>query len=275
MELSETYVRSAEAIEALRRVSQRLSEGNILTYPAQREAIAPRVKVSEDVINDFATGKAKRTNFPELHPALWELFWREHRSLLESTHRAVLVEKLIDADPVTNALHHFFQPGTPLDKKQLAELEGHYKAFAPFFLNEREVIVMALECGAGGNPTAFTLIMQYEDMARRNKTDRIEGTIIPCGKNVLFIGQIMGQQTPYLFTLYGFPVSDGKVEGSEGVTLVGSRGPRASASAYPIVILRSDTPAECRVIPTESAAAEIPEWDAVAPVFERGIVRWQ
>ena len=273
MELSETYVRSAEAVETLRRVSQQLSEGNILTYPAQREAIAPRVKVSEDVINDFATRKAKRTNFPELHPALWELFWREHRSLLETTHRAVVVEKLIDADPVTNALHHFFQPGTPLDKARLAELEGHYTAFAPFFLNEREVIVMALECGAGGNPSTFTLVMQYVGKTRREQTDRIEGTIVPSGENVLFIGQITGQQTPYVFMLSGFPVSDGKVEGSEGVTLVGSRGARASA--YPIVILRSDTPTEPRVIPTETAATEIPEWDAVAPVFERGIVRWK
>lgn len=275
MELTETYVRSAEAVETLRRVSQQLSEGNILTYPAQREAIAPRVKVSEDVINDFATRKAKRTNFPELHPALWELFWREHRSLLETTHRAVLVEKLIDADPVTNALHHFFRPGTPLDKARLAALEGNYTAFAPFFLDEAKIIVMALECGSGGNPGAFTLLMQYQDMARREKADRIEGTIIPSGENVLFIGQIIGQQTPYLFTLSGFPVSDGKIEGSEGVTLVGSRGPRASASAYPIVILRSDAPAMPRVIPTEAAATEIPEWDAVAPVFERGIVRWQ
>ena len=273
MELSETYVRSTEAVETLRRVSQQLSEGNILTYPAQREAIAPRVKVSEDVINDFATRKAKRTNFPELHPALWELFWREHRSLLETTHRAVLVEKLIDSDPVTNALHHFFRPGTPLDKARLAELEGHYAAFSPFFLNEREVIVMALECGAGGNPSAFTLIMQYMGMTRRQQTDRIEGTIIPTGDDVLFIGQIIGQQTPYLFMLHGFPVNDGHVESSEGVTLVGSRSRRPNA--YPIVIVRSDGPAVPRVIPTETAATEIPEWDAVAPVFERGIVRWK
>lgn len=273
MELSETYVRSAEAVETLRRVSQQLSEGNILTYPAQREAIAPRVKVSEDVINDFATRKAKRTNFPELHPALWELFWREHRSLLETTHRAVLVEKLIDADPVTNALHHFFRPGTPLDKARLAELEGHYAAFSPFFLNELEVIVMALECGSGGNPSAFTLVMQYVGKTRREQIDRIEGTIVPSGENVLFIGQITGQQTPYLFMLHGFPVNNGHVESSEGVTLVGSRGARASA--YPIVILRSDAPAEPRVISTETAATEIPEWDAVAPVFERGIVRWK
>lgn len=273
MELSETYVRSTEAVETLRRVSQRLSEEVILNYREQRDAIADRVTLSDDVINDFATGKAKRTNYPELHPALWELFWREHRSLLETTHRAVLVEKLIDADPVTNALHHFFRPGTPLDKARLEELEGHYKAFSPFFLNEREVIVMALECGAGGNPSAFTLVMQYINKTRREQTDRIEGTIVPSGENVLFIGQITGQQTPYTFILSGFPANNGRVESSEGVTLVGSRSKRPSA--YPIVILRSDAPAECRVIPSEAAAAEIPEWDAVAPVFERGIVRWQ
>jgi hypothetical protein len=115
--------------------------------------------------------------------------------------------------------------------------------------------------------------MQYIGLTRREQIDRIEGTIIPTGEDVLFIGQITGQQTPYLFMLHGFPVSNGKIESSEGVTLVGARSKRPNA--YPIVIVRSDTPAECRVIPTEAAATEIPEWDAVAPVFERGIVRWK
>ncbi|AGH51405.1 hypothetical protein G432_18435 [Sphingomonas sp. MM-1] len=267
------YTDTAEMREALRRASKQLSARKRMSYREQREAIADVAAGSNDVVNDFAAGKTQRHNDDRFLPALWDMIAARHPAMLTETWRAVRIEQLIGSDSLTNALHDFFLPGMVLDRNRLAQLQGHYAAFAPFFLNEHDVALMALECGVDDNPGTFALEMHYRDRAKRDRRDRIEGRIIPAGENVLFVGQITGQQTPYIFTLSGFPIADGRIERSEGVVLVGSRGERASS--YPIVILCRDEPAEPRVISADDAAERIPEWEAVAPVFAHGIVRWE
>lgn len=259
--------------EALRRASKQLSARKRMSYREQRAAIADVAAGSEDVVRDFATGKTQRYNDDRFLPALWDMIAVRHPNVLAETWQAVRIEQLIGSDSLTNALHDFFMPGMAMDRNRLSQLQGQYAAFAPFFLDERDVALMALECGVDGNPGAFTLAMHYQDRAKRDRRDRIEGRIIPAGENVVFVGQITGQQTPYIFTLSGFPVADGRIERSEGVVLVGSRGERPSG--YPIVILCRDESAKPRVISADAAADEIPEWDAVAPVFARGNVRWK
>lgn len=267
------YKDTADMREALRRASKQLSATKRMSYREQREAIAGVAAGSNDVVNDFAAGNTQRHNDERFLPALWDMIAARHPDVLAETWRAVRIEQLIGCDPVTNALHDFFMPGMTMDRNRLAQLQGHYAAFAPFFLDERDVAVMALECGSNDNPGIFILEMHYKDRAKRDRRDRIEGRIIPIGENVLFVGQIMGQQTPYIFTLSGFPVADGRIERSEGVVLVGSRGERPSG--YPIVILNNDSAVQPRIISAEAAATEIPEWAAIAPVFARGNVRWQ
>lgn len=274
-----TYPATAEAREALRRTSKRLSDTQQMRYPAQGDAMAAlptdeRCTASTDTINDFAVGTTRRLQNPKLLPALWLVIATHHPDTLAKALRDVRIEKLIGSDPLTNALHDFLLPGSALNRDRLAELQGHYAAFVPFYLNDGEVALMALECGVGENPGAFVLAMHYQDLAKRDRRDRIEGRIIPCGENVLFVGQIAGQQTPYIFALSRIAVADGRVDGAEGVVLVGARrGERPSG--YPIVILNNDSAVQPRVISAEAAATEIPEWAAIAPVFARGNVRWQ
>ena len=273
MELPD-YPRGQIAIETVRRASRQLSTDNVCSYREQRYKLEARgLTVSDDTISKFARGVTKPLDLDRLTSALWDFFAVEHHDELLAAYRAVMAETLVQRDPVTNALHQFWLPGTPFDHDRLDQIKGQYAAFVPFFLDKSRIQLMALECGVDDDPGKFRLRMHYRDDDGRDRDDEIEGSIIPCGENIIFVGQIVGQLTPYLFTLSNLPINHGLIERGEGATLVASRAARPSAS--PILVIRREELPEPQIYDPEQAADAIPEWRAVEKVMSRGYVAWQ
>ncbi len=274
MELPE-FSETQAIIETLRRASKALSASSRMSYPDQARRVTERgYQCDHDKITKFASGKTNRPiGFETFAPALWALFADECKEELSAAYREVKAEYLVGRDPVTNALHQFWLPGATFDHERLAQLQGRYAAFAPFFLDPAAIQLMALDCGLNGDPGKFRLEMVYTDDSGRERADRIEGIIIPCGENVMFIGGIVGQLTPYIFVVSGLPVTDGLVERGEGTTLVASRAARPSAS--PLLIVRRGEKPEPRVLAGEADRKSVPEWRAVEKVMARGYVHWE
>lgn len=185
------YTDTAEMREALRRASKELSARKRMSYRQQREAIANVATGSPDVVNDFATGNTRRHNDDRFLPALWDMIAGLHPAALAEAWQSVRTEQLIGRDPVTNALHDFWLPGRALNHDRLAAIGGLYSAYIRFFYDASEIMVMALNCGLGGNDSGrFRLDMAYRDEGGRDREDRVEGSIIPYEENILFIGRI-------------------------------------------------------------------------------------
>lgn len=265
---------SDEAKETLRRVSRALSESGEMSYEAQTRALDEAgLALSADVVGDFATGKTKKPSTRNLLKQLWKLFASRSPSTLLKHYETVIAEFRVGSDALTDALHHFWRPGQPIDTFMLEKLRGHYAVFFPFFADPSKLLIASMECGADQHPANFRLVETYKEYATRDRTDVIEGRIIPTGDTVMFVGQIVGQDTPFIFALFGFPTTNGKVEWSEGATLVAARGVRPSA--YPVFIVRRDQPPQPRVISHAEAAKEIIEWPEVERVLSHGMVKWR
>lgn len=270
----QAYVDSAETKETIRRVSRELSDSGQMSYEAQTRALADaKVSVSADAVRNFAKVQGtKNPSTPKLKEGLWKVFAKAHPILLTQTYEAVLAESRVGGDLVANTLHHFWRPDQNIDIHMLDKLCGSYEAFFPFFADPSKLIVASLECGIEGHPTKFRLVETYTEFGRRERTDVIEGRIVPAGDTVMFVGQIVGQETPFIFALFGFPTTNGKVEWSDGTTLVAARGVRPSA--YPIYIVRRDALPSPRVISHEQADQEVIEWPEIKRVLGLGMVRW-
>jgi hypothetical protein len=273
MELPE-FEHSETMIEAVRRTSRHLSASRLISYRRQQRRLTERgYSTSEDTISKFAAGLTRPVDLDSFAPALWAMLAEEHGSELQTILREVTAENLVRRDPVTNALHQFWLPGATFDHEKLAQLRGSYAAFAPFFLDPAAIQLMALDCGLDDDPGRFRLEMRYTDDSGRERRDRIEGVIIPCGENIMFIGEIVGQLTPYIFVLSSLPINNGLVERGEGTTLVASRAARPSAS--PLLIVRRDARPKPRVLESEGDQKSVPEWRAIEKVMARGYVSWQ
>jgi hypothetical protein len=264
-----------EAKLALRRVSLALSESGHLPFEAQKFELhqAGLSGVSADVIGDFANGVTRKPSTRQLLKEMWKLFARHSPALLLAQYESAIAELRVGSDPLTNALCHFWRPSQPIDTFMLEKLSGHYAVFFPFFSDPSKLLIAVMECGADQNLAKFRLVENYTEYGRRERTDIIEGRIIPTGDTVMFVGQIVGQDTPFIFALFGFPTTNGKVEWSEGATLVAARGVRPSA--YPVFIVRRDEPPQPRVISHAEAADEIIEWPEVERVLSHGMVKWR
>lgn len=258
-------------IEAVRRTSHDLSKQRRFAFHQQWKHV--EVGISEDSLSGFANGTRNPTNLDDVTRAMWALFSERFPATLYRHWKEVTGEALVGSDPVTNALHQFWLPGSTLDHTRLSQLKGHFAAFVPFFLNKRSIQLMALECGVADDPGQFNLEMRYTADDGKDRTDIIEGRIVPCAENLVFIGQIVGQLTPYIFSLSNLPIFDGKIERGEGATMVASRAARSSAS--PIICIRRDERPDPEVIAPEGASQAIPEWRLVERVMSRGYVDWQ
>ncbi|GEM_PF-1960878 len=269
------FPNTVEAKEALRRVSYALSERGHMSYEAQRRALheAGLTGVSADVVGDFANGTTRKPSTSQLLVKLWDLFATRFPLQLYQEHERQIAEARVGSDPLTDALHHFWRPGLPLDTFMLEKLSGHYAVFFPFFADPSKLLIASLECGADKHLAKFRLVETYTEYAKRERTDVIEGRIIPTGDTVMFVGQIVGQDTPFIFALFGFPTTNGKVEWSEGATLVAARGVRPSA--YPVFIVRRDEPPQPTVISHSEAIDQVIEWPEVERVLSHGMVKWR
>lgn len=272
------YPATAEAREALRRTSKRLSDTQQMRYPAQGDAMAAlptdeRCTASTDTINDFAVGTTRRLQNPKMLPALWLVIARQHPDALAKALRDVRIEKLIGSDPLTNALHDFWLPGRALNHDRLTAVGGFYAAYIPFFYDTTQIMIVAVDCGLGGDdPGRFRLDMAYRDDAGKLCADRVEGAIIPYEENIMFVGGIAGKVAPYMFALTNFPITDNRIERGEGALLAAARATLPTAS--PILIQRQERLPEPRVIDREEASA-LPEGRLICRVMARGNVRWQ
>lgn len=196
-----------------------------------------------------------------------------HPATLEDAWRAVRTERLIGGTPVTNALHDFWLPGRALNHDRLRSMVGLYSAYIPFFYDTSEVMVMALDCGFGGNdPGRFRLDMAYHDEGGRERKDHVEGAIIPYEENIMFVGGITGKVAPYIFALTNFPMTDDLIEQGEGALLAAARATLPTAS--PILIWRQSELPTPRVI-TRAETAALPERQVIERVMARGNVGWR
>lgn len=259
--------------EALRRASKQLSARRKMSYREQQVAIEPVVVVSPDVVNDFASGTTQRHHDDRFLPGLWDMIATRHSATLAETWRAVRTERLIGGDSVTNALHDFWLPGRALNHDRLTAMVGFYSAYIPFFNNASKIMVMALNCGLGGNdPGRFRLHMAYRNEVGQDCDDYVEGAIIPYEENIMFVGGITGNVAPYIFALTNFPITKGMIQQGEGALLAAARATLPTAS--PILIRRRGELPTPQVV-NRAEAAGLPEWQVIERVMGRGNVGWR
>ena len=265
---------SALTTDAVRRAAKRLSDDQTLSFPNQVRALDDLgFKTNTDTVNRFANGRAVR-GLDSLTAKLWEVFAARFPMELSAALKRAEMEALVASDAVTNALHQFYLPGLPLDQSRLAQIGGEYAAFAPFFLDQDEqIMVMALTCGVNDNPGAFSMSMRYEDEDGVDVEDRVEGIILPYQENILFVGRIADKIAPYIFSLANFPITGNIVQRGEGVVLVAARATIPTAS--PILICRREELPAPEVMPRQKVTEIMREHRVIDRVLKRGNVSWR
>src|SRR5690606_16539512 len=108
---------------------------------------------------------------------------------------------------VAPTLHGFLSPGSAaFDFNALRRLAGTYAVYRPSFVNLDDIMVMAMTCGAGDDPSRFQIAMAFLNDDREEATEHVEGYAVPYQDCILFQGRLRETGAPFIFVMSSFPL---------------------------------------------------------------------
>ncbi|MCW2368828.1 hypothetical protein M2334_001027 [Sphingobium sp. B11D3D] len=216
------------------------------------------------------------TREPDLPRLAWHWLFEEHPHAIEGVWLTAPDAYPSIPNPIVPTLHAFLSPKEKeLNLARLNDLEGHYAAYRPSFVNTADVMVMAMQCGIDGDISRFAITMKFVSEDGEDSTEHVEGFALPYQGSVLFQGRLIETAAPFIFILSRFPVDNktGKTSWSEGTLLVGADG--TMSSAYPITIRRAAKEVTPQTYDVESFKKAIPAHKTILKLLKRGVVGWR
>ena len=205
----------------------------------------------------------------------WHWMFSAYPDIIGPIFRNAGIERKLP-NPVAPTLYEWLSGKADFAVGRLRGLAGRYAVYRPHFLDPDTILVSEMMCGVDGDPSRFTIEMQYRLAGEVDPVEEtVEGYIVPYHECVLFQGKIARTGAPFIFILSGFPLTaDGSgYHHSDGALLVGATGSRPSA--YPIVIWRIAAPFVPYAATREELASSLENWREIKPILDRGIVDWR
>ncbi len=216
------------------------------------------------------------TNEPDLPRVAWHWFFEVHPHAIE---RAWLTAPEAYPDipnPLVPTLHAFLSPKErEPNLARLHDLQGHFAVYRPCFIDTDHIMVMAMECGVGGDISRFSIDMSFLNEDGEEQNEHVEGYALPYQDSLLFQGRLVEAAAPFIFVLSGFPVDPktGKISKGDGTLLVAAGG--TLSSAYPVTIRRTAKKIEPRTYDSEAFVRAVPAHKGILNVMGRGMVDWR
>lgn len=216
------------------------------------------------------------TNEPDLPRVAWHWFFEVHPYAIEKIWLTAPDAFPDIPNPLVPTLHNYLSPKAAAPNlERLRDFQGHFAVYRPSFLDPEEIMVMAMECGLGGDLSRFAAVMKFINDDGKPRTEHVEGFALPYQDSVLFQGWLVEAAAPFIFILSGFPVDTetGKISKGDGTLLVGAGG--TMSSAYPITVRRVAEPVEPRTYDIESFRQSVTAHKSIINFMARGMVGWR